>query len=313
MEKSKDPISYIFRIIRHIIEKYNCNNNSENIIKAWGKCIGQKLRGEEILEFNIILSNYSIINELVNILSITEILVNTINNNGAENSEKRSIQFLLNDKMIHLHIFSNLKYFTNYNYNYNYVQNDPDIYFTCDNLSIDLNGQISTIIPSLKRNDNYDTINWISLSISHAIHKKFSMISYIENKQLHKNIDFNIKYNELVDLGFSFVNDLTIPSKYYIFKKNTDITEFSDNRILSTKCAICFENYINSNESVLLSCLHDFHINCLHKWIIKKQYTCPCCRLEIKFTPSTKFGDSEIDNIIQNYPEQRIHGNIRNN
>jgi hypothetical protein len=311
MDKSKDPISYIFRIIRHIIERYNYHNNTDYIIKAWGKCIGQKLRGEEIDEFNLLLSNETIILELIEILKITEILqVNThtinhnINNHNENNhNNKKYIQFTLNDKIIHIHIYPNLKYFTSYNYNYNYnTQNsllEPEIYFTCDNLSIDLNGQLSNIIPST---NNYDNINWLSKSISDAIKKKFSIIPNSENIDIQKNIEFNIKYNELIALGFIFVNDISILSKYSVFKTFEDINEYSS-RTKSTRCAICFENYTDAKDTVLLTCLHDYHIVCLHNWIKKNNKSCPLCRMEIEFKPSTKYGNCDIDNIIQNYTE----------
>ena len=308
MDKSKDPISYIFRIIRHVIEKNNYHSNSENIVKAWGKCIGQKLRGEEILEFNLLISNETLITELIDILKITEILLNNTNSlfHNNERNDKKNIQFTLNNKTIHIHIFSHLKYFThhNYNYNYNNAQLEPDIYFTCDNLSIDLNGQISIIIPS-KANE-YDNFNLISKSINDAIHKKFSIIPYIENIDIKKNIEFNLKYNEILNLGFTFINEPSILSKYIIFKTYEDIGEYTD-RAKSTKCAICYDDYENPKDTVLLTCLHDFHIQCLNNWTKKNNKSCPLCRIEVGFKPSTKFGDHDIDNIIQNYPILQIN------
>jgi hypothetical protein len=305
MEIFKDPISYIFRIIRHIIDKNN-NYNSEYIIKAWGGCIGKKLRREEILEFNLVIANDILINELIDILKITEILrqnpkpiVNNQNNqnNHYSQNEKKNIQFLFNDKIINLNICSHLKYISGYNYNNYNLHIDPNIFFTCDNLCIDLNGNIATIIPSPIAEDS--NINWITRSIYDALHKKFSIISTFEQTDLQKTIEINIKYTEMLNLGFTYVNDPSLPYKYNIFKTYTDITEFSSNAI-STKCPICYENYDDPKDTVLLGCLHDYHINCLHTWT-KKNKTCPLCRIDINFKPSTKFGNYDIDNIIQNY------------
>jgi len=314
MNKSKDPISYIFRIIRHIVDKCNSQNITECSIKAWGKCLGQKLRGEEISEFNLLISNENVISELINILSITDILQSTIDDiNNSINYSQRKLNFSFNNRIIKLEIYSNLKYLSNYNNYYNnynnYKQPDPEIDFTCDNLCIDLEGNISKII-SLN-NFNFDNLNWISKCINDALYKKFSIITTIEPTNLEKIIELNIKYNEMINLGFTCIDDPLIPNNYFIFKSYKSITELST-RAESCSCAICHENYENEKDTVLLSCMHDYHINCIHKWIKQNNKTCPMCRVEIDFRPHTKYGNYTIDNIIQNYnpnyyiPDNRI-------
>jgi hypothetical protein len=69
-------------------------------------------------------------------------------------------------------------------------------------------------------------------------------------------------------------------------------------------CSICREDYCDdhSSDTVLLKCLHDFHINCLLTWI-KTNNKCPLCRVDIDFEPQTQYGDNVIDNIIENYQE----------
>ena len=330
MNRTKNPISYIFRIIRHIVDKCGIQNNADCIIKAWGKCVGQKLRGEEILEFNLLVSNEVVISELINILTITDILhvttehipninINNNNNNNNNESEIKYIDFFLNNKIIKLQIYSSLKYFTNHNYNYNYYtkQAEPDIDFTCDNLCIDLKGNISTIIPS--NNPHFDNLNWISRSINDALYKNFSIISITDHSNLQTIIELNIKYKEMLRLGFKYIYEPLMSTNDIILKSHTDIVHFSD-RIASCACVICHENYENHENhenvknTVLLRCLHDFHIDCLHNWIKKKNKTCPMCRVEIDFRPHTKYGDHTIDNIIENYePTYYITGNVMGN
>lgn len=311
MNMNKDPISYIFKILRHIIDKNTnyTNSSNDNKIKAWGKCIGQKLRGEEILSFNLLISNELISNELIDILKITEILrMNThenINNNYNVNdrNDKKFIIFFFENKSIELYIYSYIKYLNEYNYynnynNNNHFINDQEIFFSSDNLCIDLNGQISTIIPSTVM--SFSSFNWITKCLMDALQKKFTIIVLLEQLDINKQIDINLKYNDMISLGFTYeVLPLFPLNNSILFKNYMDISEFCDKPI-SNKCAICFENYNNTKDTVLLSCLHDYHINCLHTWT-KKNITCPLCRCTIDFKPKTKFGNYEIDHIMENY------------
>ena len=59
----------------------------------------------------------------------------------------------------------------------------------------------------------------------------------------------NIKYNEMINLGFNFIDDPLIPNNYIIFKSYKSITELST-RAESCSCAICHENYENEKDTV---------------------------------------------------------------
>ena len=43
------------------------------------------------------------------------------------------------------------------------------------------------------------------------------------------------------------------------------------------ECSICFEDFIEDEELVILDCNHLFHAKCISHWVIKK-HSCPLCR-----------------------------------
>jgi hypothetical protein len=49
------------------------------------------------------------------------------------------------------------------------------------------------------------------------------------------------------------------------------------------KCSICLE-YLKENQDVrLLSCFHQFHVECIDTWLMEKS-TCPTCKFNLAST-----------------------------
>jgi hypothetical protein len=254
------------------------------------------LRGEKYDEIKLISEFVGLIDELIKILSLTEVLIEKKNC-----SDYTLLKLNLNNTIIKYEIYNGP--FRNYIMR-NRKHISSVIYFTCDNLAINYNGTIDTIIPSYSI--EYDRI---IQSINNAVLKKFSIldlrdnygktVNLRDNENISFLIDINQKYNEMIEHGFTYVanvNDV-------IFKNHKDINQYSE-RDISVSCSICREDYCDdhSSDTVLLKCLHDFHINCLLTWI-KTNNKCPLCRVDIDFEPQTQYGDNVIDNIIENYQE----------
>ncbi|KAK6318079.1 hypothetical protein J4Q44_G00113700 [Coregonus suidteri] len=47
-----------------------------------------------------------------------------------------------------------------------------------------------------------------------------------------------------------------------------------------TQCQICFSDYTEGELLRMLPCLHDYHVQCIDRWI-KENTTCPICRIDI--------------------------------
>ena len=46
-------------------------------------------------------------------------------------------------------------------------------------------------------------------------------------------------------------------------------------------CPICFENLDDMPSSKLITCAHEFHIECIHHWL-KIRPNCPMCRMPLE-------------------------------
>ncbi|KAK7390762.1 hypothetical protein VNO78_18825 [Psophocarpus tetragonolobus] len=44
-------------------------------------------------------------------------------------------------------------------------------------------------------------------------------------------------------------------------------------------CSICLVEYEGPDAvSIIGTCCHVFHLNCIHQWILRNQFSCPLCR-----------------------------------
>ncbi|KAJ8250023.1 hypothetical protein COCON_G00232390 [Conger conger] len=54
-----------------------------------------------------------------------------------------------------------------------------------------------------------------------------------------------------------------------------------------TECQICFSTYTEGDELRMLPCLHDYHVQCIDRWL-KESSTCPICRGDVSDGGSLK-------------------------
>jgi len=62
--------------------------------------------------------------------------------------------------------------------------------------------------------------------------------------------------------------------------------EKGTDEINNDKCCICLKDF--TNDSIMLSCGHHFHSECLLKWFDKKN-TCPMCRVNYVYVITNKY------------------------
>ena len=312
---TSDPISYIFGILKYVKKRthndnynnnnnyINTNNNNHNdnnpIIKAVGSCVRAMLHNEEYIDISLVISCPRIVGEFVAILELTEIL----SYHEDKLSKYKILRIFYKNKQHTIFIANDIKNLPNYNQYFS---------LTCNNLAIDFDGNISTIIShnEIKRHSN---LTWTTNCVRDAIVGKFRVIVLDNMNTLDKIIMYNDICQNMIHLGFVFDRENSKNLTYYQFtelKSHCDVSQFCKGREVSQCCCICREQYSSepNKKTVLIGCLHDFHIDCLHQWvknqsqsIVKK--TCPVCRAELKYEPNMVYGDSQADEIIQNIVE----------
>jgi hypothetical protein len=310
---SSDPISFIFGILKYVKKRFhndNINNNSNNInininnhydpiIKAVGSCVRAMLHNEEYIDISLVISCPRIVTEFVAILELTEIM----SYHEDKLPKYKILRIFYKNKQHTIFIANEIKNLPNYN---------QSLSLTCNNLAINFDGNISTIVPhnEIKR---HNSLTWTTSCIQDAISGKFRVIVLDNMNTLDKIIMYNDICQNMVNLGFIFdiENSKNLTSYQFLeIKSHCVVSQFCKNREVSQCCCICREQYSSepNKKTILIGCLHDFHIDCLHKWVknqsqsmVKK--TCPVCRADLKYEPGMVYGDNQVDEIIQNIIE----------
>jgi len=311
---SSDPISYIFGILKYVKKRvHNDNNNNNNyintninnhydnnpIIKAVGSCVRAMLHNEEYIDISLVISCPRIVNEFITILEITE----TLSYHEDKLSKYKILRIFYKNKQHTIFIANDIKNLPSYN---------QSLSLTCNNLAIDFDGNISTIVShnEIKR---HNSLTWTTSCIQDAISGKFRVIVLDNMNTLDKIIMNNDICQNMIRLGFVFDRQNSKNLTLYQFielNSHCAVSHFCKDREVSQCCCICREQYSSepNKKTILVGCLHDFHIDCLQKWvksqspsIVKK--TCPVCRTELKYEPGMVYGDSQADEIIQNIVE----------
>jgi len=270
-------ISFIFDIIKYV--KRNKESYRNTVIKILGNSVRSFIRSEDIHDISLLIDNYSLISEFIELLKVTHILTDkqTIRNN---NNSYEKINIKYKDKIYYVYIALKDTHFPGY---------DNNFILTCNNLSIDIEGNISTIYKHYDVN-NYCSINWINSCFQDIINHTFRIILKIDMSHSFEKINY---YNDIclnmINLGYQFDYENTKNLTSYQFIRlynHTDISKFISNREVSESCSICREQYsIEPNKrTILMGCSHDFHMDCLHKWIKSdSNNTCPVCRNAVEF------------------------------
>lgn len=304
-----DSISYIFGIIKYVKNRIrneynNINNNYYNdnyinnninienpVIKSVGECVRAMLCNELCDTIMLVISCPRILNEFICILEVTDVLVaKNINNSYT------TLLITYKNHPYTIHIANSMNELPNIHYNFD---------LTCNNLTVNFDGTMSTIIPHDKVN-RHSSISWLMSCIHDALNRRFRVILSDYTNSLDKMQAYTQYIHSMIARGFTYDREgsKNLTSYHFVeLKSHSQIKEYS-NRDVSQCCNICQEQYDTEplKKTVLLRCLHDYHIDCLHKWVQQSvQNPCPVCRASMNYEPVSGFGDNQVDEIIANY------------
>ena len=265
---NSDPLNYIFGILRYIFNNISVSNKNnknleEQVIKAFGSCIRSILRKEAYPEIFLIISCRWTITEFIGLLKVFELIPKYI-----ESDVSKLIVFDIYYQSVKykIHIGTDIFKFT-------YFMNNK-FGLTCDNLAIDFDGTLSPII-SHHLVKGHTNISWVTSCIQDIMSKKFRVIILEDifndrsiNEPAMSPFDKLILQNEIIDnMGYLGYKD------------------YDKEREISMSCCICREDYLDNTDkkTILIGCHHDFHIDCLKKWVNQNKKSCPTCRNGIRF------------------------------
>ena len=291
---NSDPLNYIFGILRYIYNNISINNNNNNIndriIKAFGPCVRSILRKESYPDIFLIISCRWTISEFIGLLKVFELIPKYI-----ESDVARLIIFDLHyqGNKYKIHIGTDI-------YKFTYFMNNK-FGLTCNNLAIDFEGTISPII-SHHLVKGHTNISWITSCIQDVMEKKFRAIILEDIFSADRSnfgaelpmspFDKLILQNEMIEnmghFGYDFDKENTknlTSYRLYSLITHMDIKDYDTERDISMSCCICREDYLENmdKKTILIGCHHDFHIDCLKKWVNQNKRSCPTCRTNLHF------------------------------
>jgi hypothetical protein len=289
---NSDPLNYIFGILRYIsnnisISNKNNKNLEEQVIKAFGPCIRSILRKEAYPEIFLIISCRWTISEFLGLLKVFELIPKYI-----ESDVSKLIVFDIYYQGLKykIHIGTDIFKFT-------YFMNNK-FGLTCDNLAIDFDGTLSPII-SHHLVKGHTNISWVTSCIQDIMAKKFRVIILEDifndrsiNEPAMSPFDKLILQNEIIEnmghFGYEFDAENTknlTSHRFYCLISHLDIKDYDRERDISMSCSICREDYLDNTDkkTIIIGCHHDFHIDCLKKWVNQNKRSCPICRDGIRF------------------------------
>ena len=145
--------------------------------------------------------------------------------------------------------------------------------------------KISSIITHAKEsisNNQNDTINVNNL-IDYVI--MYEYYRYTDIVQPTNLLDF---FSHILNLYCSInVEDSVVLDESQFNKLDKcnykDINTYFQNTTIepSTKCPICRESYSENSHNIILPCKHNFHVDCVDRWLLKESNLCPICKQEV--------------------------------
>ncbi|KAL3536288.1 hypothetical protein ACH5RR_004749 [Cinchona calisaya] len=160
-----------------------------------------------------------------------------------------------------------------------YASRHPRPFSTIGIRTGDRNGR--SRIPSIPISDHagfHDQLTPEGLMImdQSAIYGSRSLFDH--HRDMRLDID-NMSYEELLALGERIGTVSTGLSEHLVSKCLTESLYFSSDQLQEGgTCIICLEEYMNMDDvGTLISCGHDFHVECIRKWLSIKNL-CPICK-----------------------------------
>lgn len=99
----------------------------------------------------------------------------------------------------------------------------------------------------------------------------------IFKSKLKYNLDFN--HDNLEQVVVSTVKDTL---QHWRCKQEIKYSVIKDTELCRESCKLCADPYKENQHITKLSCGHEFHRKCLHKWTYSLNYfTCPTCNKSI--------------------------------
>jgi len=276
-----DVIQYIMKLLRYVARE-----NEERYLKdvfVVGDCVHDLLlQHKDYRKITLVIKDRGFCQQFLDFLKMIEILVvNEIYE--AEENDHYDYCLLYHDRTVYFHIIPNFA---------EWMENG--FLLTCNNICLDWKGNVACILSSDKLDVPYPTpYLWTLSCMQDVLQKSFRPIVLKHHCTLKEYYKYFLIMESMQKKGWTYRKNQPPLTKETIpdFQSHSAIQYKDPLREPSQCCSICDVSYEENPASILLTCLHDFHVSCLHKWMHSSgnanSKKCPLCREWIQFTFSS--------------------------
>lgn len=164
----------------------------------------------------------------------------------------------------------------------NMLYNEENCDFTCNNLTMNPQGQIGFRIPPPKSLKGISEAQWLARCIHDAMAGRLVWIvpdKFINKNPLLLQLKMRERLAKMKSKGFIETGESLTRFKLATIRNYLDIPAIKD----ATCCSICHEDFADktSKTNIALACDHPFHEECIKKWLLsnsENRSNCPTCR-----------------------------------
>ena len=126
-----------------------------------------------------------------------------------------------------------------------------------------INNNNELVLPKRYNKNLMERQNKRERELNNRINNDWSLTNRprLENPFITENIDDYKEINEIINI---------LPTKSFKL----------DDKNNNSKCMICLSNYQFGNKISSLPCFHNFHLDCIKKWLYQQKW-CPICKYNI--------------------------------
>jgi len=274
-KKSKDPLGFILKSVDKL-------NKEKCPVYVFGGWVRDTIRNETPNDMDISIGNSTVAKNYIVMLGVFDLIVEKSEKPNKYSAEKLVLELRGGKKLKLDIVIPN-----------NRQGNEDNVNlcdFTCNNLAINLKGQIFTRVPPPRSRGEMSSSQWTLQCMRDALFgnlvwmidpRKVAPVgseSYVEYVFKMKS-----RLDKMLSRGYKDSGKSLTSFRLSYICTHLDVPFGKE---VSTECSICSAGYSEEPEkrTIILKCGHDFHYECLRKHSTKPNASCPYCRQKIEYS-----------------------------
>lgn len=145
--------------------------------------------------------------------------------------------------------------------------------------SLEYSSMNRRLLPSIRiRSTILDSMNIITRFITANEFDTYESLNNLDNVKITLSDE---QFNKLKNYTITNDCDDECKCKY-------DIVDNDSNCLSDGECHICLDGFKKGENKIFLKCKHNFHKECIYKWLCYEKTNCPICRYDVRESPELR-------------------------